>query len=218
MKRIILILLPFLVFSHFCIAQDLSELNDQRYEASFDAYQVVINYIDKQPDQITLNSIIEVNGMIHPREDTYGYIKYVNDEGVDKKCLFLHLGGIMVVSKKDFDEILKLPDSTQVEVSICLQSSIYGDWGGTWDLVMVKGTFDVRHLSPIRSRISPCFHFVITSIGKKYFKIQLQSWGRQDSYYSTIKCRLSSRQKKRLDRKEEKIYKISAWPWGRKLW
>lgn len=219
MKRIFLILLPFLVFSQSCIAQDLSILDHPRYNASNNAYQVVTNYIDKQPDLITLNSIIEVNGIVHPR-DTYGYIKYVNVGGVDKKCLFQHLGGIMVVSKKDFDEILKLPDSTQVEIAICLQSPVCGDWGSTWDLVMVKGTFDAMRLSSTRSRMTPCLHFLITAIGKEYFKIQLHSWGRQASYYSTSQCQLSTRQKKRLDRKELKIYKISVWPniWGRKLW
>lgn len=218
MKRIFLILLPFLVFSHSCIAQDLSILNHPRYNASNKAYQAVSNYIDKQPDLITLNSIIEVNGIVHPREDTYGYVRYVNDEGVDNKCLFLHYGGIMVVSKNDFDKILKLPDSTQVEVAICLQSPIDEGSCSYWDLVMIKGTFDARLLSSTKSRMTPCLHFMITAIGKEYFKIQLHSWGRQSSYYSTSQCLLSLRQKKRLDKKENKIYKISVWPWGRKLW
>lgn len=220
MKRISLILLPFLVFSQSCIAQDLSILDHPTHDASNTAHDLVSNYIDKQPDQITLNSIIEVNGIVTPSKNTYGYIRYVNDEGVDKKCLFEHLGGIMIVSKKDFDEILKLPDSTQVEVAICLQSPVCEDWCSYWDMVMVKGTFDARRLSPTRNRLSPCFHFLITAIGKENFKIQLHSWGRQSSYYSTSQCQLSSRQKKRLDRKEKKIYKISDWPniWGRKLW
>ena len=218
MKRFFLILLPFLIFSHSCIAQDLSILEHHRYNASNAAYHAVINYIEKQPDQIALNSIIEVNGIVHPR-DTYGYFRYINDGGEDTKCLFQHLGGIMVVSKKDFDEMLKLPDTTQVEIAICLQSPDYGDWGGCYDQVMVKGSFNVGQLSPTYTTFSPCFHFIITTIGQEIFKIQFISWKIQTCYYSSDSCPLTTKQRKRLDKKEQKIYKrANQLDFERELW
>lgn len=218
MKRIFLMLLPFWVFSHSCIAQDLSILDHPRHNASFQAYQAVTNYIDKQSDQITLSYIIEVNSIVHPG-DTYGYIGYVNEEGNEKKYLFQYLEGIIRVSEKDFNEILKLPDTSLVEVAICLKSPVYKRSCSYWDLVMVKGTFDVRHLTPTRNRLSPCFHFIITAIGKKHFKIRLDSWGRQSSYYSVNQCQLSHTKQKRLDRKEKRIYKLTpSHFFGRKLW
>ncbi|MCQ2300139.1 MAG: hypothetical protein MJZ81_08465 [Bacteroidales bacterium] len=217
MKRSLLISL-LMIFFQPCFSQDLSVLEDPR--PGWDAYQVVTDYIEARADQIVLSSIIEVNGIVHPRDDTYGYIRYVNGKGVDKKCPFQYLHGIIRVSEKDFDEIIKLPDTTLVEVAICLMTPVYGNWGSTWDMVMVKGTTDVRHLTPTRSRMSPGFHFKITSLGKKHFKIRLCSWGDQISYYSVGQRQMSNFQKRRLDRKEKKIYKISVWPniWGRKLW
>ena len=182
------------------------------------AYQAIIDYLNNRTDCIALNSIIEVNGIVHPRP-TYGYFSYTNIEGENKECVFEHLGGIIVVSKKDFDEILKLPYTAKVEIAICLQSPVWGDWGVYWDQVMVKGSFDAGQLSLTRSKFSPCFHFMITAIGDEFFKIRFDSWEKQSCYYSANSHPLTTRRQKRLDRKERRIYKIAN-PMGfeRKIW
>lgn len=216
MKRFFLSVIFFQFFYQTCIAQDLSKISETKVGNS--TFAAILSYLNDQTDCIALNSIIEVNGIVHPR-DTYGYISYINIGGEDKKCLFHHMWGMMIVSKKDFDELLKLPDSTQVEIAICLQSPVNGDWGGYYEQVMVKGSFDAGQLSPTRTMFSPCFHFIITSIGKKIFKIQFNSWKTQTCYYSADSHPLTAKQRKRIDRKERNIYKrANLLDFERKIW
>ena len=227
MKRMIIILSLFQFLNYSCLAQDITKINRHKSEAGVSYYQTSIDYLECQTDIIAINAIIEVNGIVHPR-DTYGYIKYINSEGIEKRCIFQYLGGAIIVSEKDFDAILKLPDTSQVEIAICLQSPINGDWGGYWEMVMVKGLFDVNQLSITRNKfmkspcshfISPCFHFIITSIGKELFKIQFESWKVQTYYYSVDSCLVTSRQRKRLDRKERNIYRrANMLDFERKIW
>ena len=216
MKRIILTVVFFHLLCQSCFAQDVPKTSEMR--AGNDTYQAIIDYLKKKTDCIALNSIIEVNGIVHPR-DTYGYISYITNGGEEKICLFEHIYGIIVVSKKDFDEILKLPDTTHVEIAIGLQSPIRGDWGSSWDQVWVKGTFGAGQLTPTLTMFSPCFHFIITSIGKKYFKIQFNSNETQTCYYSVDSHPLTAQQRKRLDRKERRIYKrANLLDFDREIW
>lgn len=218
MERALLILLLFRIFYQSCLAQETSKTVRQTSETDVSFYTAIIEHLENQADPIALNSIIEVNGIVHPR-DTYGYFCYSNPRGINKKCLFQHLGGSIIVSKKDYDEILLLPDSSKVEVAICLQSPIYGDWGCYWDKVIVKGSFDVGQLSTTRNKFSPCFHFIITSLGKDFFKIQFNSWKVQTCYYSVDSCQMTAKQRRRLDRKEQNIYKrANLLDFDRKLW
>lgn len=209
----------FLLFlhCHSCFAQGNIETGKMISEKDY-YYPDVIAYVERQTDIIALNSVIEVNGIPHPR-DTYGYIDYRNTEGAYKRCFFLHLKGIIAISKKEYEEIVKLPDSAKVEIAICLQSPVNGDWGGSWDKVIVKGIFDASQLVTSRNMLSPCFHFVITSIGKELFKIQFHSWAVQTYYYSTNSTLMTRRQRKWLDRKEHKMYKESyRLHFERELW
>ncbi|MBQ3946850.1 MAG: hypothetical protein II670_14785 [Alphaproteobacteria bacterium] len=204
MKRIFFTVIVIHFLCQSCFAQDVSKTSEMK--VGYQTHQDILNYLKDWNACIALNSIVEVNGIVLPR-DTYGYISYINNGGENKKCVFLHLGGVIVVLKKDFEELLKLPDTTHVEIAICLQSPVEGWWGGYWDQVMVRGSFDAGRLAPTRSMYSPCFHFIITSIGKKYFKIQFDSWGVQTCYYSADSHPLTAQQRKRLDRKEKRIYK-----------
>ncbi len=216
MKRIILSVVFFQLLYQCCFAQEVSI----KSETGNSYFQYILDYLAplNRTDLYALNSIIEFNGIVHPR-DTYGYISYINTEGDEKKCVFLHMGGIIVVSKKDFDEILKLSNNAKVEIAICLQSPVNGDWGGYWDKVMVKGSFDAGQLFTTRRMLSPCFHFIITTIGKKYFKFQFNSWETQTCYYSANSCPLTAKQRKRLDRKEHNIYKrANLLDFGREIW
>ena len=216
--RVLSILIVLMLIFPSCWSQNYPKDNESRDEASFEYYQMVMNYLSRKLDLVPLNSIIEVNGIVHPK-DTYGYIKYMNALGIETKCLFQHLGGVMIVSKKDFDEVLRLPDSTQDEIAICLQSPINKEWGGAWDLVLVKGSFNVSQLFTTRDMLSPCFRFIIISIGKKHFKIEFQSWGVQTSYYSVEPYRLTIPQMRKLDRKEQRIYKRAHLKhYERELW
>ena len=216
MKHVLFSVIFFQLFYQSCFAQDVSKTSEMK--VGYSTYAAILEYLNNRTDCIALNSIIEVNGIVHPR-DTYGYISYINKEGEDKRCLFHHLGGIIIVSKKDFDELLKLPDTTQVEIAICLQSPVNGDWGGYYDQVMVKGSFDVGQISPTHTRFSPCFHFIITTIGKEIFKIQFKSWKTQTYYYSADSCPLTAKQRKRLDKKERNIYKrANLLDFERKIW
>lgn len=214
MKRIFFSIIFFQLFYPSCFAQDVSKTS----ETDVGYYTAIIEYLNNQTDLIALNSIIEVNGIVHPR-DTYGYISYINIGRENKKCVFQHLGGIIIVSKKDFDELLKLSDTAQVVIAICLQSPVNGDWGGYWDRVMVKGSFDAGQLLTTHNMLSPCFHFIITSIGKAFFKIQFSSWKTQTCYYSANSCPLTAKQRKRLDRKEQNIYKrANLLRFDREIW
>lgn len=216
MKHIWLILI--LLLYQTVSAQDIVRIGDKS-ELGSDYYQAVTDYMEHQTDRIALNSIIEVNGIVHPR-DTYGYIEYTNTEGLNKRCHWVHLGGVICVSKKDYEDILELPDTSNVCIAICLQSPAVGDWGGSWDMVMVKGIFEVSQLITTHSNmISPCFHFIITSIGTNLFKIQFSSWKVQTYYYTTGSTPMTLSQRKQLDRKELKIYKYANMlHFERKLW
>lgn len=204
MKQFILTVIFFQFLWQLGFGQDVSKPSELK--VGNQTYQAILDYLNNRTDCIALNSIIEVNGIVHPR-DTYGYVSYINTGGEDKKCVFHHLGGVIIVSKKDFDELLKLPDTTQVDIAICLQSPVWGDWGCYWDQVMVKGSFDAGQLLTTHDMLSPCFHFIITSIGKKFFKIQFSSWKTQTCYYSANSFPMTAKQRKRLDRKEKNIYK-----------
>lgn len=211
------LLLLFQLLCNICLAQNDSETFMREFKSGY-YYPDVIEFVERQTDIVTLNSVIEVNGMLHPR-DTYGYIDYCNSEGAPKRCFFLHFNGIITISRKEYDEILKLSDTSQVEIAICLQSPEWGDWGECWDKVLVKGSFDVSQLATTRNMMSPCLHFIITSIGKKVFKIQFYSWKVQTCYYSVDSYPLTSKQRRRLDRKERKIYeRANLLSFERKIW
>ncbi len=209
-------LLQLLLLSSY--AQEVSRIGDKS-EVNFDYYQMITDYLNHQKECVVLNSVIEVNGIFHSK-DTYGYIDYVNLDGVHKRCLFEQLGGVIRLSKKDYEDILKMPDSSKVCIAICLQSPVVGSWGGSWDMVIVKGFFDVSQLITTRSSLlSPCFHFIITSVDSKLFKIQLCSWKVQAYYYSTESAQITSRQRKKLDLKERRIYKrANLLDFKRELW
>lgn len=219
MKREFLFFCFFQLLCHSCFAQSTLRIDEHLSETDISYYTTVSEYVEKQTDLIALNSIIEVNGIVHSRH-TYGYINYTNIDGINKRCYFLHWGGIINISKMDYDEILMLSDSSKVEIAICLQSPIIGKWGSCWDRVVVKGFFDVSQLITTRSTLlSPCFHFVITSIGVELFKIQFSSWKVQTCYYSIDSSQLTSRQRRRLDRKEQKIYdRAFLLDFNREMW
>ena len=217
MKQYNWLLGVFLLMFHTCIAQGVSK-RDERIDIDICYPADVCNYMLKKRDLIVLNSIIEVNGIVHPR-DTYGYIDYIDTEGVYKRSVFEQLGGIIVISKKEYNEIIELPDTSEVCIAICLQSPVYGSWGSYWDKVMVKGYFTVYQLNTTRNKLTPCFHFVITSIGKKIFKIQFESWEVQTCYYREDGIPVSKIQRKWLDCKEHRMYKLShRLHFERKLW
>ena len=198
------------LFSQFCFAQNIIKKDAEDYQS-------VLSYIEGQTDVISLNSIIEVNGKVHSR-DTYGYIDYLNTDGLNKRCYFLHLGGVIAISKREYDEIVNLPDSSKVEITICLQSPVVGKWGSYWETAMIKGTFEAR-LNTTHHWLTPCFHFIVTSIGKELFKIQFDGWGVQTCYYSVDLTPMTSRQRKRLDSKECKIYdRANKLDFKRELW
>ncbi|MCQ2211758.1 MAG: hypothetical protein MJZ34_15860 [Paludibacteraceae bacterium] len=196
------LLIMFLIACHGCgYSQVSSKPKDTTYY-----YPDIVSYFEHLPDLISLSSIIEVNGVVHPR-DTYGYIDFVNNEGFDKRYFFWYLNGIICISKKEYDEISTLPDSSHVIISLCLQSPVNGDWGGYWEQVVVKGSFESRMLKKTVDMSTPCFHFIIISLGKELFKIDLDSWGTQACYYTVNATQIKDWQKKRLDRKECRLYK-----------
>ena len=219
MKRFYLILFLLFISYHSCIAQGIIETVGHLKETDINYYTIVSEYVKGQTDLITLNSIIEVNGIVHT-SNTYGYIDYFNAEGKGNRCYFLHWGGIINIPKRDYDEIVKLPDSSKIVIAICLQSPVRGEWGMYWDRVLVKGRFDASQLVTTRSTmLSPCFHFIITSYGKELFKIQFYSWKVQTDYYSTNSNSIASRLYRRLDRKELRIYnRAKNLHFERELW
>lgn len=216
MKYKLYIFLFSLLLCNFCLAQDyLDSIDNTRL--GYRTYFYCSNYIERQSDLIALNSIIEVNGIIHPR-DTYGYIEYFNNEGVKKRVIFEHYYGVIRISKKGYDEILHLNDSAKVEIAIILQSPIKDDWGGYWDQVLVKGIFEAIQFWT-SNNVSPCLYFRITSIGKKLFKIRFESQGFQTFYDSIESHKVTPRQQRRLDRKERRIYKnAKKLDFDRKIW
>ena len=218
MKRICCVLFLMQMLHLSCFAQEIIT-KGEKSETGWDYYQTVSDYIQHQDDVITLNSIIEVNGIVLPR-DTYGFIDYINTNGVKKRCPFKHMRGVIRISQKDYEDILKLDYSTKICIAICLLSPVNWKGGGSWDMVMVKGYIEVGQLKTTRSTtLSPCLHFIITSIGTNVFKIQFESWGVQTSYYSTNSSKVTSLQRKRLDWKERRIYKRAKYmDFGREIW
>ena len=85
MRRICCTLILLQILYQSSSAQEVLRIGEQS-EVNFDYYQYVTDYIENQSDCIALNSIIEVNGFVHPR-DTYGYIDYVDTDGVKKRGL-----------------------------------------------------------------------------------------------------------------------------------
>lgn len=203
--------LTVLLLCNLTFSQNVSEIDVRDYQS-------ILTIVESQNDNISLNSVIEVNGIPH-LIDTYGYIDYLTAENHKERCFFLHFGGIIVISESKYDKLLKIPDSSKVEIAICLQSPVVSEWGGYRDKVIIKGYFNSSQLVTTRSKLTPCFHFIITSLGKELFKIRFESWEIQTCYYSISSRTMTSRQRKRLDRKECRLYKrVHRLDFDRELW
>lgn len=175
------------------------------------------------------NVTLRVNGILQP-DTTYGKMQYVNTNGA--KCLvwFSYYGGAIEINRNGFEDITKLPDTASILFTIYARSPRINEncdiigWDSIEINAIVKSCsiFNKNYHCGIIKVGSDIYTYkgnaldsnsyinimvTTTNINKKtfFYKVTIDGWGYPVEQYQSNK-RISNNMRKKIDRKEKRIY------------